>query len=247
MEFGNRYLKDLNTGQNIISGEAFAAFSKDGELSLCGEVLCGIGKWYEVQIYDNETLVRDLVPAKNSSGTVGLYDNVGGVFYTNAGTGDFAGEIASGPVEGTGVSLVDGVSYGINDGKCMVGGTAYLVSKGMTMVGGTAYLIGEAAKPIPVTITGSGSASKCYVQISGKSYYDAASGIEVFAGESVRLYAKATASTISSFIDINGQSVSSGKEASYTWIVPKCNAINIKFQQQFSGSGNRYVIYVTTT
>lgn len=41
------------------------------------------------QIYDNDTLVRDYVPAKNSSGVVGLYDVANSMFYTNAGTGTF--------------------------------------------------------------------------------------------------------------------------------------------------------------
>ena len=44
---------------------------------------------YSCQIYDNDTLVRDFVPCTNSNGTVGLYDMVGGSFYTNAGTGAF--------------------------------------------------------------------------------------------------------------------------------------------------------------
>ena len=46
-------------------------------------------KLYSCQIYDNDTLIRDFVPCKNSSGTVGLYDLVNSKFYTNAGTGTF--------------------------------------------------------------------------------------------------------------------------------------------------------------
>ena len=46
-------------------------------------------KLYSCKIYDNGTLVRDFVPCKNASGTVGLYDVVNNVFYTNAGTGTF--------------------------------------------------------------------------------------------------------------------------------------------------------------
>ena len=46
-------------------------------------------KLYSCQVYDNGTLVRDFVPCKNASGTVGLYDVVNNVFYTNAGTGTF--------------------------------------------------------------------------------------------------------------------------------------------------------------
>lgn len=40
-------------------------------------------------IYDNGTLVRDFVPCKNSSGEVGLYEQVSAQFYWNAGTGTF--------------------------------------------------------------------------------------------------------------------------------------------------------------
>lgn len=44
---------------------------------------------YSCKIYDNGTLVRDLWPCKNSSGTLGLYDLVNSTFYTNVGTGSF--------------------------------------------------------------------------------------------------------------------------------------------------------------
>lgn len=47
-------------------------------------------KLYSCQIYNNGVLVRNFVPAKNSGGTVGLYDLLNGVFYTNAGSGTFA-------------------------------------------------------------------------------------------------------------------------------------------------------------
>lgn len=49
------------------------------------------GSWrtYGVQITVGGTLVRNLVPAKNSSGLVGLYDTVGSTFYTSSGAGQF--------------------------------------------------------------------------------------------------------------------------------------------------------------
>lgn len=46
-------------------------------------------KIYSCKIYNNGTLVRNFVPVKNSSGTLGLYDTVNGAFYTNAGSGTF--------------------------------------------------------------------------------------------------------------------------------------------------------------
>ena len=53
-------------------------------------VRCYAEKIYSCQIYIGATLVRDFVPCKNSSRVVGLYDNVGGKFYQNAGSGVFA-------------------------------------------------------------------------------------------------------------------------------------------------------------
>lgn len=46
-------------------------------------------KIYSCQIYDNGILVRDFIPCKTIEGTVGLYDIVNQVFYTNSGTGSF--------------------------------------------------------------------------------------------------------------------------------------------------------------
>lgn len=52
-------------------------------------VRCYAEKIYSCQIYTGATLVRDFIPCKNASGTVGLYDTVNGQFYANAGTGTF--------------------------------------------------------------------------------------------------------------------------------------------------------------
>ena len=53
-------------------------------------------KLYYCKIWDNGSLVRNFIPCKNTSGTLGLYDAVNNVFYTNAGTGTFtAGPIAT--------------------------------------------------------------------------------------------------------------------------------------------------------
>lgn len=46
-------------------------------------------KLYSCKIYSNGTLIRNMVPVKNSAGTLGMYDTVNGVFYANAGSGTF--------------------------------------------------------------------------------------------------------------------------------------------------------------
>ncbi len=44
---------------------------------------------YSWKLWDGDTLVQYLVPAKNSSNVVGMYDLVSRTFFENAGTGDF--------------------------------------------------------------------------------------------------------------------------------------------------------------
>lgn len=46
-------------------------------------------KLYSCQIYNNDVLVRDFVPAVRADGTVGLLDKQNDVFYENAGSGTF--------------------------------------------------------------------------------------------------------------------------------------------------------------
>lgn len=47
------------------------------------------GRIYRAVITKSSTIVRDFIPCKNPSGTVGLYDTVNGTFYGNSGTGVF--------------------------------------------------------------------------------------------------------------------------------------------------------------
>lgn len=47
-----------------------------------------------MKIYSGGVLVRDLIPALNSSNVAGMYDRVNHVFYTNAGTGTFVYKVA---------------------------------------------------------------------------------------------------------------------------------------------------------
>ena len=54
-----------------------------------------IGKIYTQKAYQNDTLVRDMIPAKDAGGVIGMYDTVNNRFYRNAGTGEF---IAGDPV-----------------------------------------------------------------------------------------------------------------------------------------------------
>ena len=98
---------------------------------------------YSCKIYLSSGLIRQFVPCKNSSGEVGLYDEVNDVFYGNAGTGVFiAGPEV--PISGSGgggkhKTLIAGTSYGIKSGRTLIGGTGYDIKKGRTLIGGTGY------------------------------------------------------------------------------------------------------------
>lgn len=218
----------------------------DSQFSMDGQM------WY-CQIAEDGVLIRDYVPAQNSSGKVGMYDMVSGAFRTSDGPSEFtAGPMVSGPVEGTGVSLLDGVSGGINAGECFVDGTAYAVTEGETLVDGTGYDISIGPGAIPVTITGSGAATYCQVVINGQTYTSAASGIEVSAGDVITFTVYSAQKSTPGKVIINGEVVASvtgtaaGNGITHEWTVPKgCASISIQLYIA-KGSLNRK-LYTTAT
>ncbi len=46
-------------------------------------------KVFMLRLYDNTTLVRNFIPARNSDNVIGMYDTVTKTFFTNSGTGSF--------------------------------------------------------------------------------------------------------------------------------------------------------------
>lgn len=95
-----RFLIDKNKAVTTINGVAYtntaATFQANYNLALLNIIDPGgpdtritAGTIYFSQAYDNGTLIRDLIPCQTDSGEVGLYDDVNGVFYGNAGTGVF--------------------------------------------------------------------------------------------------------------------------------------------------------------
>lgn len=93
-------------------------------------------KLYGCTIKKAGVLVRNFIPCKNSSGVIGLWDDVNSTFYQNAGSGTFT----AGPeIKGANKALIDGTGYDVKAGKCLVGGTAYAIKKGRMLKGGTGY------------------------------------------------------------------------------------------------------------
>lgn len=93
IEFGDFYVKNLDTGENIISGKSWGdtiQYHSDPIMIMkYKDSKEAKGKVYYAQVYETGTLVLDLLPCINPDGEVGLYDLVNGKFYGNAGTGDF--------------------------------------------------------------------------------------------------------------------------------------------------------------
>lgn len=149
-----RYTVDKNGVSTNVNGVKIqhASAGSSASISIC-LLACGgssgvsgiadAARIYSCKIYSGSALIRQFVPCKNSSGEVGLYDEVNDVFYGNAGTGVFiAGpEI---PISGSGGGgkhkiLIAGTSYGIKGGRTLIGGTGYDIKKGRTLIGGTGY------------------------------------------------------------------------------------------------------------
>lgn len=121
-------------------------------------------KLYGCTIKKSGVLVRNFIPCKNSSGVIGLWDDVSSTFYQNAGSGTFT----AGPeIKGANKALIDGTGYDVQAGKCLVGGTAYTLKKGRTLVGGTGYDISlESRYTLNISIDG-GSGIAVSINIDG--------------------------------------------------------------------------------
>jgi hypothetical protein len=97
LEFGNRYIKNLSTGQTIISGSTVGPTSaglpprpmllwalQDNTVVLDGS----IGRIFSVRYFKQNSLVRDFIPVRKDN--VGyMYDKVSSKLFGNAGTGKF--------------------------------------------------------------------------------------------------------------------------------------------------------------
>ena len=149
-----RYTVDKNGVDTNVNGVKIlhASAGNTASISICllacngSSGVSGIAdaaRIYSCKIYSSSGLIRQFVPCKNSSGEVGLYDEVNDVFYGNAGTGVFiAGPEV--PISGSGCggkhkTLIAGTSYGIKSGRTLIGGTGYDIKKGRTLIGGTGY------------------------------------------------------------------------------------------------------------
>lgn len=125
VDLNKRRIYELNKNVATVGDESItcetATFSTSHNLLLFTtnnngtvETRKAVGKGYSCQVYDGDTLIRNCVPCKNSSGEYGLYDLVYGEFHGNAGTGVFTGsdvELISFTIEGITYQAESGMTW----------------------------------------------------------------------------------------------------------------------------------------
>lgn len=83
LQLGNRYIRDLDTGEDIISGPVVTFDRKTYPINIGdGQFM---GKYYSIKIYEDDVLLLNLRPCKRSDGVCGFYDTINNKFYTNTG------------------------------------------------------------------------------------------------------------------------------------------------------------------
>lgn len=139
----------------------------------------------------------------------------------------------------------------ITKGKTMINGISYDITQGKTLVNGVAYdMTGNI--PIPVTITKPSGYSGAYCIIDGTTYRDATTGIEVLAGDIIKLYCRgATRNNVSirGSITINNVVVAyidGYGETHYDWTVPS-GTKTITIALTYTSGTNQGNVIVTTT
>ena len=65
------------------------AFEQASSSSATSSIGCGVGRCKQFKVWNGDTLLMNLIPAKNSLNVVGMYDFVSNQFFTNQGTGTF--------------------------------------------------------------------------------------------------------------------------------------------------------------
>ena len=89
-EIGNRYVKNLDTNETLITSSQVTFSQKTYPISLFGNGASFSGKIYGCKIMKSYNLVADLVPCiRLSDNSAGFYDLISQKFYGNSGTGWF--------------------------------------------------------------------------------------------------------------------------------------------------------------
>lgn len=198
---------------------------------------------FSCKIYDNGTLVRDFIPAKNTGGVAGLWDDVNSAFYADAAGGNFIDP--SVPV-GNHNTIIGGVVYEIEGGRVLLGGVEYELEKGLVMVDGVVREIVFASKqPVVVTISGTLSSYR-YATINGTRITRTGT-YEYTEMPTISVYLNAVESSGKEYttVSLNGTRVQKGT-GTYTLHTEDRN-ITIEFGSTYLGSEDKTYTFAKIT
>lgn len=212
---------------------------------------------YSCQVYSNNTLVRDFIPCKNTSGTVGLWDDVNSVFYENKGSGTFtAGPVVDpmAPHDGHNTNIGN-VAREIESGTVLLSGVLREIEKGLTLVNGVQREIDiQSKRKFTVSITSSGFhdmglgyRAYAYVTINNKKYDDTTT-LELEEGTIITCFVNGNEYG-NSAISVDGVQVVRVSYTSATYDYTLTSNINIALSVFCSGSTAQYgngTIKITT-
>lgn len=177
-------------------------------------------KLYSCQIYDNGALVRDFVPCRNPYGVVGLYDLVDGMFYGNAGTGEFIGmPIRTLPVGYTKLDYIQSSGTQYIDTGLSISSSTYskyrIVQEVLYPLGGSYYFVNGysgsgvvyyfGCTPTGAVVYGNGTSDKAtsYSTTANKKIiidFNASGGMYTFDGNETALSLSAPSGTKNFFL-----------------------------------------------
>ena len=82
LEIGNYYIKDLDSGSNVVSGTPKSNFTRPNQMYLfhldgtTSQPNTDYGKVYSLKIWQGDTLAKDFIPWTDGNDNYGLYDKV---------------------------------------------------------------------------------------------------------------------------------------------------------------------------
>ena len=181
---------------------------------------------YELQVYQGNTLVRDLLPCATGSGELGLWDDANSVFYGNAGSGSFVSPLT--PV-GDHNTNIGGVAREIEGMAVRMGGVLREIDRGTMLANGVAREI--TFVPSSYTITTGEALSTGYTKYStslngatlaDNSVYTVEPGTQIMISVQTSQY-------ITIYVRVNGSTVATASPNSsktYTYTVNSDITIN---------------------
>ena len=203
---GNVYCKIDGTDQGLsVAGAAsnlaqnvyLFALNRNGKVNYQASATL-----WDTKVYNSAgTLVRDLIPCKNASGVVGMWDDVNSVFYGNSGSGAFT----AGPeITDQHKTLIGGVARNVKSGSCLIDGIGRTITNGRTLIGGIGHDVPLDHVP-RMTLQGLSGDVQAYVDIGGTKYRT--DGVyETEPGTTVRVCVHSEGDTSES-ITLNGTAV----------------------------------------